>query len=263
MIDVYKLSRGKFPILVSMPHNGSLIPESISNKMTESAKMSKDTDWFLDKLYNFCTEMELSIIEPIFSRYVIDLNRSEDDENLYPGADTTGLCPTSQFDKTPIYLPGNEPTAEDIEARVEQFWRPYHNALKAELVRLKERHGRVLLFEAHSIKSEVPRFFDGVLPDFNFGDNSGKSTSHNLHKRINDWQPEAYSKVFNQRFKGGYITREYGVPDDNMESLQLELSQATYMNEDELSYNDERAKQVQVELRALFNNLKEYVASKF
>ncbi|WP_444998050.1 N-formylglutamate deformylase [Aliikangiella sp. IMCC44359] len=256
MSKIFELIEGKLPILVSMPHNGSVIPDDIAVNMNQSALASVDTDWYMDKVYQFTIQFGCSLIKPFFSRYVIDLNRSDDDVSLYPGANTTELCPTTQFDLQPIYQTGKSPTQIDISQRIEKYWRPYHEQLARSLMAIKSQYGYALLFEAHSIRSIVPRFFSGQLPDFNFGNNDETSSCLQLTELIKQWQPVNYSKVFNARFKGGYITRHYGNPSNNIDSLQLELSQATYMNEQYLTYDNEKAEKVINEIKGLFERLK-------
>ncbi|MDH5435084.1 MAG: N-formylglutamate amidohydrolase, partial [Gammaproteobacteria bacterium] len=179
-MQTYKFHTGTLPILVSMPHNGSLIPENIASNMHDYALSSVDTDWYLDRLYQFALEMGCYVIEPIYSRYVIDLNRSPDDSSLYPGADTTELCPTSQFDKRPLYLPNQTPSKAEIKDRTQNYWMPYHQKIQQTISEIKSKFGCVLLYEAHSIRSKVPRFFEGQLPDFNFGTNDGKTVGYQL-----------------------------------------------------------------------------------
>ena len=259
-MKIFEFNQGTLPILVSMPHNGVEIPQEIADKMMPSALKMIDTDWYMDKVYSFAKDMGCSVIDPLFSRYVIDLNRPDDDHSLYPGADTTELCPTTQFDKQPIYQNGKQPERSEINRRVDTYWRPYHQKLKETLAQLKEQFGFALLFEAHSIKSQVPRFFEGQLPDFNFGNFSQKSSSSQLSEVIQSWQADGYSKAFNGRFKGGYITRHYGNPENDVDSLQLELSQATYMDEDRLSYDQAKAECVIEKIKDLFEKLSEYSA---
>ncbi|TQV82764.1 N-formylglutamate deformylase [Aliikangiella coralliicola] len=258
MSKTYEFCKGSLPILVSMPHNGTLIPDKIAKNMTTSALEVVDTDWFMDRIYGFAQDMGCSLLKPLFSRYVIDLNRPQDNKSLYPGADTTELCPTTQFDRQPIYLEGRQPSENEIKSRVDEFWKPYHLKLKEELDEMVNQFGYALLFEAHSIKSVVPRFFEGQLPDFNFGNFDQKSSSKDFTKLVDDWQPEGYSKVFNARFKGGYITRHYGKPENGIDSLQLELSQATYLNEDKLNYDEEKAALVVVQIKSFFEQLKKH-----
>lgn len=255
MTKIFDLKLGQLPILVSMPHNGIAIPHDIQERMHPYALRVIDTDWYLDKLYGFAQDLGCSIIKPHYSRYVIDLNRPQNNESLYPGSDTTELCPTSQFDKRPIYLSGEEPNEAEIKQRIDKYWRPYHDCLEDTLNQLLIQHGYVLLFEAHSIKSEVPRFFDGQLPHFNFGNLNGSTSSVEINQLLEHWQPGSYSKVVNERFKGGYITRHYGQPGDNIDSLQLELSQATYLDEFTLGYDEEKAGEVIPVLKNLFSKL--------
>ncbi|MGB0496539.1 MAG: N-formylglutamate deformylase, partial [Kangiellaceae bacterium] len=240
--------------------NGIEIPSDIAKTMTPAAHKVTDTDWFLDKLYDFVIEQGAWLICPEYNRYVIDLNRPKDNVSLYPGQDTTELCPTTTFDNQPIYN-GVHPSESDIQDRVLKYWQPYHSAVRDSLNELKVKHGKALLFEAHSIKSEVPRFFQGKLTDFNFGNYNNKSCSNELTERLENWQPEGYSKVINGRFKGGYLTREYGKPNDDIHSVQLELSQATYMNEDELTYDISKANDVKVALISMFQCFKDFISN--
>ncbi|MET1256010.1 N-formylglutamate deformylase [Aliikangiella maris] len=251
---------GDIPIFISIPHNGFAIPANIAKTMTESARQSNDTDWYLDRLYKFARQRGYYMIIPRYSRYVIDLNRPSSGESLYPGADNTELCPTTQFDYQKIYQQGLAPDSTEIKQRIDSYWLPYHTQLKQVLTRLSKQNKRVLLFEAHSIASRVPRFFDGQLPDFNFGNFNGKSSGYKLANLVDNWQPKGYSKVFNARFKGGYITRCYGQILPNVDALQLELSQATYMNEQNLTFNKEKAAEVQVKIIEFFEILENFYA---
>ncbi len=239
-----------------------LIPDDIASVMTPSALKIIDTDWYMDRIYHFAIEMGCSVLNPRYSRYVIDLNRPENDAPLYPGADTTELCPTTQFDSKPIYIEGKNPDEKDISNRIETYWRPYHEQLKQSLEQMHQQFGYALLFEAHSIKSVVPRFFEGQLADFNFGNFDNKSCSVELTTLVNDWQPKKYSKVVNGRFKGGHITRHYGDPANKIDSLQLELSQATYLDESSLLYNEVKADEVIKTIKDLFKNLQIFSESK-
>ena len=255
--NTFSYFKGHLPILVSMPHNGHLVPEDIKRDMHDYACESMDTDWFMDKVYGFTREMGCHIVQPHYSRYVIDLNRSSEDISLYPGENVTELCPTSQFDFKPIYRDGLNPTAFEIKRRVTDYWMPYHRQLQLCLELLKKEHGFALLFEAHSIKSSVPRFFSGQLPDLNFGTNSGASCSETISELINDWQPMGYSKVVNGRFKGGFITRNYGSPTNGIDAVQLELSQATYLNESNRTIDPKKLETLKVQLKKLFDELLE------
>ncbi|CAN7220808.1 N-formylglutamate deformylase [Caballeronia sp. dw_19] len=252
--QVFTLKRGTAPLLISIPHAGTQIPADIAASMTPIAREVDDTDWHLERLYAFAVEMGASILVPANSRYVIDLNRPPDGANLYPGRDTTGLCPVDTFNCEPLYLAGAAPSDAQIANRREKYWRPYHDALTEELARLKAAHGKALLWEAHSIRSHVPRFFDGKLTDFNFGTAAGESAVAGLAEKLEAMVvgQGAYTAVANGRFKGGYITRHYGAPQDGIHAVQLELSQVTYMEETRpYAYDEARAARVAPLMRDL------------
>jgi N-formylglutamate deformylase len=252
-MKIVSLHRGTAPLLVSLPHDGTALPPGLAERMTETARRVPDTDWFVSRLYDFARHLGASILVPAYSRYVVDLNRPPDDLSLYPGQNTTGLCPIVQFTGEPIYLPDQQPTDDEILHRVETYWRPYHDALAAELARLHEAHGRVLLWEGHSILSHVPYLFEGRLPDINLGTANGAScnplTQQRLERALR--AQTKYSWVCNGRFKGGYITRNYGRPANGIEAIQLELAQCNYMDEQAARYDAEKAQHVQ----ALFESL--------
>lgn len=232
-IPVFKLRRGGAPLLVSMPHVGTALPGWLRPRLTAAAQAVPDTDWYLEALYDFLGDYDVTLLAATHTRYVIDLNRSADDASLYPGQNVTTLCPVDGFDGRPLYLPGHEPAAGEIAQRVQAYWQPYHATLQAELERLRQRHGKVLLWDAHSIRSRVPRFFDGELPNLNFGTADHQSCAPELVECLAQLasQEDHYSWVINGRFKGGYITRHYGQPQCGVHALQLELAMRTYMRE--------------------------------
>ena len=246
-MQTYTLYPGTAPLLVSLPHDGTALPDDIASRMTPAARRVPDTDWHVARLYAFARELGASIIVPKFSRYVVDLNRPPDDVSLYPGQNTTGLCPLVQFSDEPIYLPKQEPTADEIGERVVRYWRPYHDAITAELARIKQTHGHAVLWEGHSIRSIVPFLFDGRLPDFNQGTANGASCSPALQQRLANVlaAQKKYTFVVNGRFKGGYITRHYGDRASGIDAIQLELAQCNYMDEASLGYLPELAESVQ------------------
>ena len=233
-MDLFRFRSGSSPLLVSMPHVGTHIPPSLAAEMTPAALEVPDTDWHVDLLYDFLDELGASVLQATHSRYVIDLNRTPAGEALYAGARNTELCPTSRFDDQPIYLPGRAPDHIQIAERRSLYWQPYHDKLALELAALKARHGYVLLFDAHSIRSRVPRFFEGRLWDINVGSGEGVAASPAVSDAVMEVAAKAtgYTSILNGRFKGGYITRRYGRPIDCIEAIQVELSQITYMNED-------------------------------
>ncbi len=254
--DVYTLHRGSAPLLVSVPHDGTAVPDDIAARLTPEARRVPDTDWHVARLYAFARELGASLIVPKHSRYVIDLNRSEDDVSLYPGQNTTGLCPVVRFSGDPVYLPGQEPSEDEIRARVDRYWRPYHAALRGELERLRTAHGRVVLWEGHSIRGELPFLFEGRLPDLNLGTAAGASCSSPLQARLETAlaAQRGYDFVVNGRFKGGYITRHYGDPAHGIDAVQLEISQRIYMDEDSFDYDEQRAAHAQAAIRTLLQH---------
>ena len=257
-MQVFEFTAGSAPLLVSMPHCGTRLPEELAATMAPEAREVADTDWHLERLYDFAVELGASVIQPHYSRYVIDLNRPADNSNLYPGANSTGLCPTSDFAECPLYLEGCEPDGDEVARRLDIFWQPYHEKLQEELARLREQYGIAVLFEAHSIRSVVPRLFEGQLPDLNIGTAAGGSCAAAMLAAVEsvlDRQND-YSYVVDQRFKGGYITRAYGKPEAGIHSLQLELAQCLYMEEQlPFNYLPEKAAQLQPLLMQLLQCL--------
>ncbi len=232
MDSVFDFHAGQLPLLVSLPHVGTAIPADVLEGMTNTAHLLQDTDWHLVQLYDFARDMGASVISARVSRYVIDLNRPPDGSSLYPGKTTTGLCPTETFRGEPLYKPGREPDADEQARRLQQYWQPYHEQLQAELHRLKAAHGRVLLWDGHSIASQLPRLFDGQLPDLNLGTADGASCSPALSAAVlGAARDSGFSQVLNGRFKGGYITRHYGAPASGVQAIQLEMTQRLYMSE--------------------------------
>ncbi len=220
-------------MIVSMPHAGTFIPHSIGKGLSDCAARRPDTDWHLPRLYDFLDALGATVIVATHSRYVVDVNRPPDGANLYPGRDTPRLCPIDTFHSEPLYRGGIEPGADDVSRRVDAVWRPYHRRLAAEIRRVRAEHGAAILWDAHSIVSEVPRLFEGRLADFNLGTADGQSCDPGLARAllVAVSRQTGYSAVLDGRFKGGYITRKYGQPAENVHAVQLELSEAVYMAE--------------------------------
>ena len=229
-MELYRYREGRTPLLVSMPHTGTHIPEWLAPRLSSAARALPDTDWHLEGLYDFLEDLGASVLVATHSRYVVDLNRPPDNTNLYPGQDTTGVVPLDTFHREPLYLPGFPPSDEEMGKRIETYWRPYHQRLQQALAETKAKHGYALLWDAHSIFSVLPRFFRGELPDLNLGTADGKSCAPGIGEALAK-AVEGYSVVLNGRFKGGYITRRYGDPANGVHAVQLELSEATYMEE--------------------------------
>lgn len=223
--------QGTAPLILSMPHTGTDLGE-IAPKVASPWLARKDADWWIDKLYAFGREMGASIVHTALSRVVIDVNRDPTGASLYPGQNTTELCPTTTFDGEPLYKPGQAPSDAEIADRRKRFYDPYHNAIAAEIARLKTTFPRVVLYDCHSIRSVVPRLFEGALPNFNIGTNSGKSCDPALETAVAAaCAATSYSHVVNGRFKGGHITRHYGRPTDNVHAIQMELACRGYLKE--------------------------------
>ena len=262
----FTLHRGTRPLLVSMPHVGTYLPAPLAARLTPEARTVPDTDWHMDRLYAFARELGASVLMATHSRYVVDLNRPPDNANLYPGQDTTGLCPVDTFDKTPVYADGSKgPDDAEIAQRRDAIWHPYHAALQEELKRLKAEHGTIALWDAHSIRSVLPRFFEGRLTDLNLGTGGGTSCDPALAAELLRIASSAsgYTAVLNGRFKGGHITRTYGNPAGGVHAVQLEMTQASYMEEQlPFAYLPETAIRVQPVVRRMVEAVLEFVESR-
>jgi N-formylglutamate deformylase len=254
---MFSFTPGTAPLLVSFPHAGTEIPEQLAERMTPEALQRADVDWHLPQLYAFVRAMGASTIAARFARHVIDLNRPPEDESLYPGQDVTGLLPLDTFRKQPLYLPGQAPDAAESQQRRRVYWQPYHDALRAELDRLRKEHGHVVLWDAHSIASVMPRFFDGKLPDLNLGTADGRACAPALQAAVEAEMTAQtdFTHISNGRFKGGHITRHYGQPDAGIHALQLEMCQSTYMDETApFAYRPDLAAKVQPLLQRMLNS---------
>ncbi len=244
----FLLNAGTAPLLVSMPHTGTDIPAELRDDFVPRALAVEDTDWHLTGVYHCLAALGASVLRPRYSRYVIDLNRPPDDTPMYPGASNTGLCPTSFFTGDPLYREGRKPPAQERQRRLDLYWRPYHDALRGELDRIRAEHGFALLWDAHSIRSEIPWLFEGVLPDLNIGTAGGASAHESIAKAVSCAAARYgdVSQVVNGRFKGGYITRHYGDPARHVHAVQLEMCQSLYMKEKApYAYDERLARRVQ------------------
>lgn len=231
--DVFTLHRGTLPLVVSVPHVGTAIPPDQRHRYTERALQVEDTDWHLDRLYAFVRELGASLIVPRHSRYLIDLNRPPENAPMYPGVNNTELCPTRHFTGEPLYREGAAPDEAEVARRVGTYWRPYHDALRAELERVRAEHGHAVLFDGHSIKSELPWLFEGRLPALNLGTVGATSCAASLREALAAVLAgqDRFSHVVDGRFKGGYITRHYGRPLAGIHAVQLEMCWHCYMEE--------------------------------
>ena len=253
MSDVYYFRSGDTPLLISVPHDGRAVPYDLDRRMTADGKALPDTDWYVARLYDFAVEIGAGVLVANYSRYVVDLNRSAEDEELYPGQVKTGLCPAQTFSGADIYTDDGVSAAER-SSRVERYWQPYHDKIAAVLAQLRETHGYALLWDAHSIPSVVPRLFDGELPTLNLGSNAGESCRSSIAAAVQRVAEDSeYSFVHNGRFKGGYITRHYGDPASGIHALQLEIAQRAYMDEERGNYDETKASELRDTLRAMLS----------
>jgi len=227
-----ELNRGDAPLIVSLPHTGVDIPTEIEATLASAWLARKDADWWVDRLYDFADDLGATILRTPISRTVIDVNRDPSGVSLYPGQITTGLCPLTTFDGEPLYRAGREPDEAEIARRRQLYFDPYHEALTSEIARLRARWPRVVLYEAHSIRSIVPRLFDGLLPQFNIGVNGGAACDGALTVAVEAvCDASGLSRVTDGRFKGGWTTRHYGRPTEGVHAIQMELACRGYMSD--------------------------------
>ena len=254
-MKLFEYTPGTLPLLWSAPHPGLHVPADLEARMAPVAALRADTDWHIPQLYGFATAMGAHTLHATHSRYVIDLNRDPSGKPLYAGADNTELCPTSTSKREPLYRAGQEPGPDEIAERTARYWQPYHAQLAETLAAIKAKHGYALLFDAHSIKSVLPRFFEGQLPDINLGTADDQSAPPALGAEllVTSRRFGAFSSVLNGRFKGGYITRAHGRPDQRVYAVQLELTWRCYMDEEDGLYRFDgaRAARIQPALQAI------------
>jgi N-formylglutamate deformylase len=261
MAATHRLQRGSSPLVISVPHAGTAVPEPLVPRLTPPALALPDTDWHVPELYDFAAARGASLIVARYTRYLIDLNRPPDDAALYSGAPQTGLCPTLSFAGEPLYRDGLALSAAEIAQRRIAYWQPYHAALRALLEETRARCGYALLLDGHSIRSVVPRLFAGRLPDINVGTHAGRSCAPSLSEalRARLMATPRWTHVFDGRFKGGYITRHYGQPAAGLHAVQIELAQCAYMDEAAPdgagAYDAERAAPLRALLAALVEAL--------
>jgi N-formylglutamate deformylase len=258
MIEVVQ---GSGPIVLGLPHTGIDIPKDIWDKLNNCGQNRADTDWHVHHLYNGLIDDVTTVRTPIH-RYVIDVNRAPDGQSLYPGQNTTGLCPVTDFDGTSIYREGCQPDAAEIARRAALYHVPYHAALSCELARVKALHGVAILYDCHSIRSVIPYLFEEILPDFNIGTNLSTTCDACIETCVTDICAAArgYTSVLNGRFKGGWTTRNYGRPENGIHAIQMELAQSTYMSErPPWTYDATKAEALRPILKRLFNGLKHHV----
>jgi formiminoglutamase len=249
---------GDGPVILGVPHAGSDIPEDLLARLNDRGRELADTDWWVDRLYEDLLP-GATLVKALFHRYVIDANRDPEGASLYPGQNTTALCPTTDFDGAPIWQPGEAPGPDEIEARRVAYHAPYHDALATEIERIKARHGVAVLYDCHSIRSHIPYLFEGELPALNIGDNQGATCAPAARKAaVEAAQASGFTSVLNGRFKGGWTTRHYGRPSDGVHALQMEIAQSAYMVEEPpWTYRDDLAERLRPHLKTLLECLEQ------
>jgi formiminoglutamase len=254
--------QGSSPIVLGLPHTGTLVPEDVAAKLNTNGRKLADTDWHIDRLYGGLSP-EVTTVKANFHRYVIDANRDPSGVNLYPGENTTTLVPLTDFDGASIWK--TPPTEAEVEQHRAAFHAPYHAALKAELIRVRDLHGIAILYDCHSIRSGIPFLFDGTLPDFNIGTNLGATCDAQIEaatRKICDGAKQ-YTSITNGRFRGGWTTRHYGQPANGIHAIQMELAQSTYLSDEAApwSYDDTKAAQLRPHLSSILSALAELAPS--
>ncbi|PYB77597.1 N-formylglutamate deformylase [Rhizobium wuzhouense] len=255
VVDVVK---GSSPVILGLPHTGTHVPPEIWARLNENGRLIADTDWYIETLYDGLLP-GATMVRATFHRYVIDANRDPDGVSLYPGQNTTGLVPTTDFDGLPIWQDGAEPREADTADRVAAFHGPYHAALQAEIDRVKAIHGVAILYDCHSIRSKIPFLFEGILPDFNIGTDGGRTCDISIEQAAVEaaTAAEGYTSVLNGRFKGGWTTRHYGRPDNGVHAIQMELAQSTHLATEAppFAYDAEKAERLRIHLKTMLTRI--------
>lgn len=252
------VTSGESPVLLAMPHTGTWLPKDVFDGLNARGRLLADTDWHIDRLYAGLLP-GATVVRANFHRYLIDANRDPAGLSLYPGQNTTGLCPLTDFDGEAIWRDGHAPDEAETERRREGFHAAYHAALGGELARLRRLHGQVVLYDCHSIRSEIPFLFDSVLPDLNIGTNDGRACAHELESIVLNicQKTKAYTHILNGRFKGGWTTRRYGRSQDGIHAVQMEIAQSAYLKAEEppFALDDNAAANLRTVLGSILGHL--------
>lgn len=250
-----EVRRGDAAIILAMPHSGTQLPSDIFATLNDEGRTLRDADWHVDRLYEALFP-GATIIAARFHRYVVDANRDPSGVSLYPGQNTTALVPLTNFDGAPIWRV--EPNAAEIARRLTGFHAPYHAALRAEIERVKARHGVAVLYDCHSIRTHIPFLFEGALPDLNIGTNGGATAAPAIEEAVRTaCAASAFTYVVNGRFRGGWTTRHYGRPEAGVHAIQMELSQARYLASEAppFDYDAGRAEKLRAVLREALTSI--------
>ncbi|MDO3445659.1 N-formylglutamate deformylase [Agrobacterium radiobacter] len=257
-MSVFEVRQGSSPVILGFPHTGTDVPPAIWERLNDNGRVLADTDWHIHHLYDGLSP-DVTTVRATFHRYVIDANRDPAGNSLYPGQNTTGLVPDTDFDGLAIWKDGEEPTETDIASRLAGFHAPYHAALAAEIERVKAIHGVAVLYDCHSIRSGIPFLFEGTLPDFNIGTDSGKTCDLTIQDATIDVVSNAqgYTSILNGRFKGGWTTRHYGQPETRVHAIQMELAQATHLITETppFAYDESKAEQLRIHLKDILTRI--------
>jgi formiminoglutamase len=225
----FEVFPGDSPVILGMPHGGTWLPDAVTARLNANGRLLADTDWHIAQLYDGLLP-GATVVQATFHRYLIDANRDPGGVSLYPGQNTTGLCPLTDFDGLPIWAEGQEPGADDIATRRGGFHAPYHAALAEQIDRVRARHGVAILYDCHSIRSTIPFLFPGVLPVFNIGTADGTTCAPAITEALHSaCAGSGLETVLNGRFKGGWTTRHYGHPEDGAHAIQMEIAQSAYL----------------------------------
>lgn len=255
MIPV-SVQAGKSPIVLGMPHTGTYVPDDVWKQLNKNGRKLTDTDWHIDRLYAGLIP-EATTVKANFHRYVIDANRDPAGGSLYPGQNTTGLVPQTDFNGQSIWQ--MLPSDSEIKQRCATFHARYHYTLKSELERVHALHGIAILYDCHSIRSNIPFLFDGTLPDFNIGTNLGSTCDDKFETETRTIceKATAYSTTTNGRFKGGWTTRHYGQPTQGIHAIQMELAQSTYLTNEAAPwiFDDSKSAQLRPHLASILTKL--------
>lgn len=257
-MTVFEVKQGTSPVILGFPHTGTDVPPAIGERLNDNGRILADTDWHIHALYEGLLP-EATTVRATFHRYVIDANRDPEGVSLYPGQNTTGLVPGTDFDGVAIWKDGGEPTEADIALRLAEFHAPYHAALAAEIERVKAIHGIAVLYDCHSIRSQIPFLFEGKLPDFNIGTDSGKTCDPSIETATFEVasKAEGYTCILNGRFKGGWTTRHYGKPETGVHAIQMELAQSTHLSTETppFAYDEARAARLRIHLKDILTRI--------
>ena len=261
---VFETHQGSSPVILAFPHTGTDVPAEIQERLNDNGRILADTDWHIERLYDGLLP-DVTTVRATFHRYVIDANRDPDGVSLYPGQNTTGLVPETDFDGKPIWKDGETPTEADIAYRLANFHAPYHAALAAEIERVKAIHGVAILYDCHSIRSLIPFLFEGRLPDFNVGTDMGRTCAKAIETATFEScaRAEGYTSILNGRFKGGWTTRHYGKPETGVHAIQMELAQVSHLTTEAppFAYDEEKAARLRIPLKDILNSLEALAAT--